>query len=145
MHSHPRGSSEEGRTGRSGPLSFEPEACARRMSRVKRLVALIVAVVALALAATASAHPLGNFTINHYSRVQPSGNRVYVLYVLDMAEIPTFRERQTMGSPRAYAAATARRIAGELELSVEGARVLLTPVEKAIAFPPGVGGLRTMR
>ena len=43
------------------------------MSRVKRLVALIVAVVALALAATASAHPLGNFTINHYSRVQPSG------------------------------------------------------------------------
>ena len=62
------------------------------MNRVKRLVALIVAVVALALAATASAHPLGNFTINHYSRVQPSGDRIYVLYVLDMAEIPTARD-----------------------------------------------------
>lgn len=109
------------------------------------VVAALFASIALFAPATALAHPLGNFTINHYSRVQPSGGRVYVLYVLDMAEIPTFRERQRIDSPAAYAAATARRIAGELELVVDGRRLPLTPIEQAVAFPPGVGGLKTMR
>jgi len=113
---------------------------------VKLLVATVLAAAAvLAAPALASAHPLGNFTINHYSSVQPSGDRVYVLYVLDMAEIPTFRERQGMGTPEEYAAATARRLARELELVVDGERLRLTPIEHAIALPPGVGGLKTLR
>jgi nickel/cobalt transporter (NicO) family protein len=113
---------------------------------VKRLAALAVIALAVLVAPTvASAHPLGNFTINHYSRVQPSGDRVYILYVLDMAEIPTFRERQTMESPQEYAAAAARRIARELVLTVDGKRLTLTPIERAIAFPSGVGGLDTLR
>jgi nickel/cobalt exporter len=114
---------------------------------VKRLVAILAAaaVAALVLAGAANAHPLGNFTVNHYSRVQPSGNRIDVLYVLDMAEIPAFRERQTMGDPKTYSASAARRIAGELELLVNGRRLALTPVAEAIAFPPGIGGLRTLR
>lgn len=108
-------------------------------------VAALFAAIALFAPATALAHPLGNFTINHYSRVQPSGDRVYVLYVLDMAEIPTFRERQKMDSPASYAAATARRISGELELVVDGRRLALMPIEQAVAYPPGVGGLTTTR
>ena len=40
----------------------------------------------------ASAHPLGNFTINRYSRIEPHADRIYLRYVLDMAEIPTFQE-----------------------------------------------------
>jgi nickel/cobalt transporter (NicO) family protein len=118
----------------------------RRTTRVKRLAAFAaVAFAALAAATSASAHPLGNFTINHYSRVQPSGDRLYVVYVLDMAEIPTFREQQTMGSPETYAATTAEKIARELELVVDGETLPLAPVDQAIAFPPGVGGLKTLR
>lgn len=112
---------------------------------MKKILLLLFGFVALALPTGALAHPLGNFTINHYSRVQPSGDRIYVLYVLDMAEIPTFRERQKIDSPAAYTAATARRIAGELELVVDGTRLPLTPIDQAVAFPPGVGGLKTMR
>ena len=112
---------------------------------MKRLVVLVVAVAALAAPAAALAHPLGNFTINRYSRVQVSGNRIDVLYVLDMAEIPAFRERQTMGSPTAYAATTARRIARGLDLEVAGRGVTLAPVRQEIAFPPGQGGLQTLR
>jgi nickel/cobalt transporter (NicO) family protein len=115
------------------------------MSRVKRLLAALAAALALVFAASASAHPLGNFTINHYSRVQPSGDRIYVLYVLDMAEIPTFRARQTMTSLAGYATATSREVAGELELTVRGKRLTLAPVKHAIALPPGIGGLRTLR
>jgi len=39
----------------------------------------------------AFAHPLGNFTINHLSKLAVSGGRVHVGYVLDMAEIPTYQ------------------------------------------------------
>ena len=58
----------------------------------KLAIVLVVATAsAFALATSAKAHPLGNFTINRYSRIEPSRNRLYVLYVLDLAEIPTFQ------------------------------------------------------
>lgn len=42
--------------------------------------------------APAAAHPLGNFTTNLYSRVELYGDALRVHYVVDMAEIPAFRE-----------------------------------------------------
>ena len=79
---------------------------------MKRLMILAGLLVALAVPAVASAHPLGNFTINHYSRIQPSGDHVYVLYVLDMAEIPTFQAKADVESQgeSAYGASLAARI-----------------------------------
>ncbi|HLM35707.1 MAG TPA: hypothetical protein VK278_08015 [Gaiellaceae bacterium] len=38
-------------------------------------------------AGVAAAHPLGNFTINHFARVEVAGDTLYVRYVVDMAEI----------------------------------------------------------
>jgi nickel/cobalt transporter (NicO) family protein len=113
---------------------------------VRRLVVVVglaiaglAAVAALVLPAAASAHPLGNFTINRFSRLETSGPRLYVLYVLDMAEIPTFQAGRI--DPQAYA----RRIARNAELSVEGRRARLTPVTHALAHPRGAGGLNTTR
>src|SRR5262245_35382856 len=56
---------------------------------------LILAVVGLALAARpheASAHPLGNFTVNRCIRVEVYRDVVRLTYVLDFAEIPSFQE-----------------------------------------------------
>src|SRR5947208_3807761 len=36
------------------------------------------------------AHPMGNFSVNHYSRIELGANGAEVAYVLDLAEIPTF-------------------------------------------------------
>ena len=41
-------------------------------------------------------HPLGNFTVNHFARVNPSAHAVDVHWVLDMAEIPAFTEIRSM-------------------------------------------------
>ncbi|MCP9487723.1 MAG: sulfite exporter TauE/SafE family protein [Gaiellaceae bacterium MAG52_C11] len=112
---------------------------------MRRLLLLVVALTALALPVAASAHPLGNFTVNRYSRIQPSGDRIYVLYVLDLAEIPTFRERAGARDPEAYATATARKIGRGLKLSVAGAPLSLEPLRHQIAFPAGASGLRTTR
>jgi nickel/cobalt transporter (NicO) family protein len=106
---------------------------------VKRLLLLCGVVWALVLPAAASAHPLGNFTINRFSRVEVAGPRVYVHYVLDLAEIPTF-QAGTIDAP-----GLARRIARDAELTVAGRRAPLVPVESALAHPNGAGGLKTTR
>jgi nickel/cobalt transporter (NicO) family protein len=102
-------------------------------------LAALAAVSALVLPAAASAHPLGNFTINQFSRLETSGPRLYVLYVLDMAEIPTFQAGRI--DPQAYA----RRIARNVKLSVDGRPARLTAVTHALAHPRGASGLRTTR
>jgi nickel/cobalt transporter (NicO) family protein len=106
---------------------------------VKRIVLAFVALVALAAPAAATAHPLGNFTINRFSRVEVAGPRVYVRYVLDLAEIPTFQ------AGRIDAPEYARRIARGARLTVHGRRARLVAVEWALAHPNGAGGLKTTR
>jgi nickel/cobalt transporter (NicO) family protein len=105
---------------------------------VRRALVAVAALVALAVPALAAAHPLGNFTTNHYSRVVASGDRVYVLYVLDLAEIPTFQQKPT-------ASKLLPKIERGISLRIDGRAVRLEPVRHEIAFPPGVAGLRTTR
>ena len=106
---------------------------------MKRLLFIGIALAALAFPVAASAHPLGNFTINRFSRVEVAGPRVYVHYVLDLAEIPTFQAGKI--DARGYA----RRIARGAQLTVNGRRVRLVAVEWALAHPQGAGGLKTTR
>jgi ABC-type nickel/cobalt efflux system permease component RcnA len=112
---------------------------------VKRLALLIGLIAVLAAPAAANAHPLGNFTVNRFSGIELSGDRVYVKYVLDMAEIPAFQERQKITDERAYARELAARIGRGLDLRLDGTKVALTPLDHALAFPPGAAGLRTLR
>jgi ABC-type nickel/cobalt efflux system permease component RcnA len=106
---------------------------------MKRIILVVTVLAALAAPATALAHPLGNFTINRFSRVEVAGNRLYVLYVLDLAEIPTFQAGRI--DPNVYA----RRIASRVELRVDGRRSAVTPQARALAHPRGAAGLRTTR
>ncbi len=114
---------------------------------MKRIAAVIVFLTALVLCASAAAHPLGNFTINRYSRIEPSGDRLYVLYVLDLAEIPTFQAKPQVRAEgeAAYAARLSRTIGLHLSLTVGGRRAALTPIRHVLAFPPGQAGLETTR
>src|SRR5208283_2040370 len=42
--------------------------------------------------ATCFAHPMGNFSINHYAKIKIGQESIEVRYLVDMAEIPTFQE-----------------------------------------------------
>jgi ABC-type nickel/cobalt efflux system permease component RcnA len=108
---------------------------------VKKFLVVLVAAAALLAPAAASAHPLGNFTINRFARVEVADHRLYVRYVLDLAEIPTYQARQDGVDPAVYA----RRLARGLHVSVAGRPVVLRPVARVLAFPRGVAGLHTMR
>jgi len=98
---------------------------------VKRLVLLVMLCFLVIPTAAASAHPLGNFTINRFARIEVAGDRLYVRYVVDMAEIPTLQRVPV-------------RIGG-LRVTVDGRPAALRVTKTALAHPPGAAGLRTTR
>lgn len=104
-----------------------------------RRVALAV-VLALAFPAAAAAHPLGNFSINRYAGIELSGDRIFVHYVLDVAEIPTVQEGKRIRSPR-----FARHVAERLELRIDGRRAPLRLLDSAAQRRVGAAGLETLR
>lgn len=124
------------------------------MQRHARSLAL--AVIALfVLPALALAHPLGNFTINHYAGVRIETDRVLLDVVIDQAEIPAFQARQKLDTNEdgevsdaeleAGRVSSCAALAGDLDLDVGGERVPLTPTAAGLELRPGVGGLSTLR
>jgi ABC-type nickel/cobalt efflux system permease component RcnA len=103
--------------------------------------------------APAAAHPLGNFTVSHYTRLEVRRNTVELRYVVDMAEIPTFQEIQETGvvadtthpTVARYLPRKAEMLKDGLALVVHGHRLPLEVVGKTIIFPPGAGGLPTLK
>ena len=53
-----------------------------------------LAVVLLAMPHLGSAHPLGNFSISHYTAIRLDSDAVVLRYLIERAEIPTFQEIQ---------------------------------------------------
>ena len=106
---------------------------------MKRLLVL-VALCALVAPGAALAHPLGNFTVNRYAGIELSGNRIYVHYAVDLAEIPTFQEGARFAKP-----GIASRLARGLDLAVDGKRRPLRVVDSRTVRRPGAGGLETLR
>ena len=112
-------------------------------------------VLVMLLPAVALAHPLGNFTINHYAGIRVATERIALDVVIDRAEIPTFTERQRIDTDGdgqvSDAESEAERqvactgLAGNLSLAVAGRPLDLTVEAAGLSFPQGAGGLSTMR
>ena len=99
-----------------------------------------------AVAAPVGAHPLGNFTVNRYARVEVSGPVIRVYYVLDEAEIPTFQDRDALDADRAkFIRDRTESIRRGLSLTVQHVPVALSAVETMLTLPEGQGGLPTLR
>jgi ABC-type nickel/cobalt efflux system permease component RcnA len=98
---------------------------------------------------------MGNFSVNHYSSISVSGNRVQLLYLVDLAEIPTFQELSSLGvstqnglsakQRSRYLHKKLRALAPELLLTADGRRIPLNVRASSLIFPPGAGGLPTER
>jgi ABC-type nickel/cobalt efflux system permease component RcnA len=124
------------------------------MLRVTRAL-LLAALAALLLPGLVLAHPLGNFTINHYAGVRIEQDRVLLDVVIDQAEIPAFQARQTLDTDEdgevsdaeleAGRVSSCASLAGDLHLAVDGDRLNPQLTAAGISLRPGVGGLSTLR
>ncbi|WP_326694302.1 nickel/cobalt transporter [Streptomyces sp. NBC_01766] len=123
---------------------------------VRRAVAVAVGALWLLGAAVppAQAHPLGNFSVNHYTGFTLRPDRVDVTAVTDTAEIPTLQDalkvdsngdgKQSDAERAHWAAAGCARTAGKLEVTAPR-RLKWTVRSARFDYRPGQGGLRTSR
>jgi nickel/cobalt exporter len=119
----------------------------------KRLYIFSLLIICLLLGRQGFAHPMGNFSVNHYSKISLEKDGIRVTYIIDLAEIPTYQELQ-QGNVTANVAdpAVARYVSLRgvefgrgLSLVVDGKRLPLRLVSSQVIFPPGAGGLPTMK
>ena len=109
----------------------------------------------LIFAAIATAHPLGNFSVNQYSRLEVEKSDIKIRQVLDLAEIPTFQEQAAIDADKdgtlsedelnAYADKITPQFLANLHLSVNNQLLALRAESKEITTPPGAGNLPTLR
>jgi len=124
----------------------------RRHRGIAAAAGVLLAVIVPALAL---AHPLGNFTINHFAALRVAPQRIALDVVIDRAEIPAFQEQQRLdvnGDGTLAPAeldgqreAECQTLASDLHLAVNGAPVAPALVAGGLSLPPGAGGLSTMR
>ena len=126
------------------------------MSSSRRFATIVAAAAAaLLMPAIVAAHPLGNFTINHYAGLRIAADRIALDVVIDQAEIPTFQERSridtdgdgTVSTPEgaAWAAERAPRLVANLTLTVDGDPVVLEVRSADARVRDGQGGLSILR
>ncbi|KAM3093071.1 nickel/cobalt transporter [Phormidesmis sp. 146-35] len=126
------------------------------LSLLYRFIFLLIVFVELfGFADVAAAHPLGNFTINHFSQLSIAPHQVTIQSVVDMAEIPAFQALQIADTNhdkstsdkelKAYLEQIAPRYANNVILEVDRHPIPLQLKSKTVSLPPGAGGLSTLR
>ncbi|WP_432070333.1 nickel transporter [Streptomyces sp. AA1529] len=135
-----------GRTRRGTPL----QAGARAV-----VLAASAALLLLGGAPTAQAHPLGNFTVNHYSGFTLFPDRIDVTAVVDRAEIAAAQElpavdadgdgRTSAAERTRYARRQCAELARKVTAQVGDRRVHWRVRDSAFTRRPGQAGLRTSR
>src|SRR3954470_16858339 len=125
----------------------------RRSSRIvaRAILPILGALAVLALPATTLAHPLGNFTINHYASLAIGRDTIDLDVVIDKAEIPAYQDRQDADTDgdgsvsddeaAAFATASCAAIQPDLRLTRDAHSLPVSASTSAvITFPPGAGG-----
>ena len=119
----------------------------RASARARWPVALVaIALLAALLPTVASAHPLGNFTVNHYASIDAEADALRIQYVLDEAEIPTFQDKPAYSADaESFADARAAAIGSNLHVTLGGQPLPLQVDSRSLTFADGAGGLQTLR
>jgi nickel/cobalt transporter (NicO) family protein len=127
----------------------------RSHTRLPLALGIVALLLALAPTIPAAAHPLGNFTVNQYSRIEVGSNEAQLVYVLDLAELPTVADRSLLDSDGDGAIADAEResylagklseVAPALHLLAGSTELALRPTAQSLVFVPGQAGLDTTR
>jgi ABC-type nickel/cobalt efflux system permease component RcnA len=126
----------------------------RRAARALAVATGTVALLVLAPGA-ASAHPLGNFTVNRYSGLVVGTDAVTVEHVLDLAEIPTAQRSPAIDTDgdgmlarpelAAWAARECAAATQRLQLHLAGRRLDLRVTGSSASTTPGQADLPILR
>ena len=104
---------------------------------------------------TLFSHPMGNFSISHYSLLTFGPESIDLLYLIDMAEIPAFQEKPRVdlngngtfeaSEEDAYLARKVGELTEGLVVRLNGTRCPLARVSQQLEFLPGGLNLPTLK
>jgi nickel/cobalt exporter len=107
------------------------------------------------VATTSLSHPMGNFSISHYSLLTFGPESIDLLYLIDMAEIPAFQEKPRVdlngngtveaSEQDAYLARKVGELTEGLVVRLNGTRCPLARVSQQLEFLPGGLNLPTLK
>ncbi|HUR98042.1 MAG TPA: hypothetical protein VMZ26_08270 [Pyrinomonadaceae bacterium] len=119
-----------------------------------RIFLIILIACSIASVSTVLAHPLGNFSVNQYSRLEVGKSEIKIRQVLDLAEIPTFQESPMIDTDKdgavsqaeldAYAQRITPLYVANLALIVNGVPLSLREIETTATLSPGAADLKTL-
>jgi nickel/cobalt exporter len=122
---------------------------------MRKQIYLFIAVLIGAFGGLATAHPLGNFSVNQFSQIEVEKSQVKLRSVLDMAEIPTFQESQTIDADKdgalsqmeldAYAEKISPDYIANLQISADGQLLKLRSNARNITLEEGSGNLPILK
>ncbi len=125
-------------------------------AQIKRVAVFVFVLMTAFLlgSSSVSAHPLGNFTTNTATRIVLSGDSVKLLYVVDLAEIPALKVRQSLNAATGevpvavsttWRTATCDTLGKALSFAADEVLIALRATTSHVTFPPGQAGLTTLR
>ena len=100
-------------------------------------------------------HPMGNFSISHYSRLTFGPQSIDLLYLIDMAEIPAFQEKPLVdlngngtveaSEQDAYLSRKVGELTEGLVFRLNGTRCPLARISQQLELLPGGLNLPTLK
>ncbi|MFG1706241.1 High-affinity nickel-transporter [Nonomuraea sp. M3C6] len=97
------------------------------------------------MAVILAAHPLGNFSVNHYDGLTVFPDRIENTAIIDKAEIPTLQQRQSAESPAAYARRACAELGGAVRAQADGRPLTWRVTDASFGYHAGTAGLQTSR
>jgi len=101
------------------------------------------------------AHPLGNFSVNRYSRIEVSKDGLLIFYIIDYAEIPTFVEMARIdlnkdrdlneNEKQRFLDAKLDGFQEKIFLNINGSPIAPDLLSAVVELLPGQGNLKIMR
>ncbi|GGT85027.1 High-affinity nickel-transporter [Streptomyces lateritius] len=123
--------------------------------RAAVVAAPLLVSIGLTAVPTAAAHPLGNFSVNHYDGLRLSHDRIEDIAVVDSAEIPTAQDEEATDTDRDGTISPAEaadrsaercaRLAGRSRISVDGERIAWKVGRSALTYGKGAAGVPVAR
>ena len=111
--------------------------------------------ICLVSARSANSHPMGNFSISHYSKLTVARTALKLLYIIDMAEVPTFQEKSRLdrngdgtidgGEKQQYLAKKIEELTQGLRLTLNGSPYALEKEAGEVELLAGGLNLPTLR
>ena len=122
---------------------------------MKIITFTLTIITILLFAMSAMAHPLGNFSVNQFARIEVNPSEMKIRQVLDLAEIPTIAELRNVDinsdgtyseeELNAYAVAISPQYLTNIEVNVNGQSTQLSVVKATGELRAGAGDLSILR